>query len=285
MRRRGRKSAVDAVARTNATAPNNGDLTLKLIIRMLQVAGLAAALLLTQVGCVESGQEPVTDNPAVASPVPEGAVRGTVLETMNSGGYTYVLIETDRDTLWVAGRRIAVRVGDTLQASQGMPMREFESKSLNRTFDVVHFAGVMENLSAPALPKGQPGGVLPAGHPSTDGTVEEKAADTKVRELKPGENIAYVYANKDALAGQQISLRGTVVKYNQGILGRNFIHIQDGSGDVADGSNDLTVTSEATTAVGEIVVLTGRIILNKDFGAGYSFPVMMEDAGITTEYP
>ncbi len=283
MRRRGHKNAVGAVAKTNATAPINGDPTLKLIIRMLQVAGLAAALLLTQVGCVESGQEPVTDNPAMASPVPEGAVRGTVLETMNSGGYTYVLIETDPDTLWVAGRQIAVQIGDTVQASQGLPMSEFESKTLNRTFDVVYFAGVMENLSAPAMPESRPGGALPAEYPSTDGSVETKAADTKVPELEPGQNIAYVYANKDALANQQISLRGNVVKYNAGILGKNFIHIQDGSGDAADGSNDLTVTSIATTAVGETVVLTGRIILNKDFGAGYSFPVMMEDAGITTE--
>jgi len=246
---------------------------------MLTVAGLAAALLLTQVGCSESEQEPVADNPAMASPVPEGAVRGTVLETMNSGGYTYVLIETDRNTIWVAGRQIAVQVGDVVQASQGMPMANFESKTLNRTFEVVYFAGTLENLSAPARSES----ALPAGHPGTDGTVETKATDIKVPELEPGQNIAYVYANKDALADQQISLRGKVVKYNGGILGTNFIHIQDGSGEAADGSNDLTVTSDATTAVGETVVLTGTIILNKDFGAGYSFPVIMEDAGITTE--
>ena len=253
------------------------------IIRMLKVAGLAAALLLTQVGCEESRQESVTDNPAIASAVPEGAVRGTVLETMNTGGYTYVLIETDRDTRWVAGRQITVQVGDVVQASQGMAMPDFESTSLNRTFDVVYFAGALENLSAPALPEGHPGGALPAGHPRTDGSAETKAADTKVPELEPGQNIAYVHANKDALADQQISLRGKVVKYNAGILGKNFIHIQDGSGDAAGGSNDLTVTSEATTAVGETAIFTGTIILNKDFGSGYSFPVMMEDAGITTE--
>jgi len=249
----------------------------------MKVAGLAAALLLTQVGCSETGQEPVTDNPAMASPVPEGSVRGTVLETMNSGGYTYVFIETGRDKIWVAGREIAVQVGDVVRASQGMPMSEFESKSLNRTFDVIYFAGGLENLSASSLPEDHPGGTLPDGHPSADSTVETQAADIKVPELEPGQNIAYVYANKDALADQQISLRGKVVKYNGGILGTNFIHIQDGSGDAADGSNDLTVTSEATTAVGQTVVLTGTIILNKDFGAGYSFPVMMEDADITTE--
>ena len=261
----------------------NGDPTLKSIIRMLTAAGLVAALLLTQVGCSESGQEPVTDNPAMASPVPEGAVRGTVLETMNSGGYTYVFIETERNTIWVAGRQIAVQVGDVVQASQGMAMTEFESKTLNRTFDVLFFAGALENLSAPALPEGHPDDALPAGHPSTGGTVETEAADTKVRELEPGQNIAYVYANKDALSDQKISLRGKVVKYNGGILGTNFIHIQDGSGDAADGSNDLTVTSKATTAVGETVVLTGKIILDKDFGAGYKFPVLMEDASLTIE--
>jgi len=255
----------------------------KSIIRMLTVAGLTAALLVTQVGCTKSGQEPVTDNPAMASPVPEGAVRGKVLETMNSGGYTYVLIETDRDSIWVAGRQTPVQVGDVVQASDGMAMTDFESKSLNRTFDVVYFSGGLENLSAPALAEDQPGGALPAGHAGTDGSVETKTVDINVPEFEPGQNIAYVYANKDALADQQISLRGKVVKYNGGILGTNFIHIQDGSGDAADGSNDLTVTSDATTAVGETVVLTGTIILNKDFGAGYNFPVMMEDASITKE--
>ena len=74
-----------------------------------------------------------------------------------------------------------------------------------------------------------------------------------------------------------------VVKFNSNILGTNFIHIQDGSGDVADGSNDLIVTSQSETAVGETIVVAGTIILNKDFGAGYSFPVLMDDASITTE--
>ena len=73
------------------------------------------------------------------------------------------------------------------------------------------------------------------------------------------------------------------MKYNAGILGWNFIHIQDGSGDAADGSNDLIVTSKSSTAVGETVVLTGTIVLDKDFGAGYSYPVLMEDASITVE--
>jgi hypothetical protein len=256
---------------------------LKSINSTLAAAGLIAYLLAAQIGCVESGQEPVTDNPALASPVPDGMIRGTVLETMNSGGYTYVFIETDQDRRWVAARQTVVTVGDVVQTLHGMPMSAFTSKTLNRTFDVVYFVDVVHNLSAPALAQEPAVSTLPAGHPETNEASAAEVVDNNVAELKSGQNIAYVYANKDALADQQISLRGKVVKYNAGILGWNFIHIQDGSGDVADGSNDLTVTSKATTAVGETVVITGTIILNKDFGYGYSFAVMMEGAEIETE--
>jgi hypothetical protein len=265
-----------------------GEFTLKLITSTLTVAGLTAALLMTQIGCAESGQEPAADNPALAAPVPAGAVRGVVLETMNAGAYTYVFLKTDQDERWVAVPKTAVLVDDVVQTGEGMPMSDFESKTLNRTFDVVYFAGGLQNLTAPGAAAPAPAPVdsteaLPPGHPTTDTTVETPAADIKVAELTPGQDIAYVYANKDSLAGQQISLRGQVVKYNANILGTNFIHIQDGSGDVADGSNDLTVTSTTETAVGETIVLTGTIVLDKDFGAGYTFPVLMEDASIATE--
>jgi hypothetical protein len=265
-----------------------GEITLKSITSTLTVAGLTAALLLTQIGCTESGQEPATDNPALAAPVPADMLRGVVLETMNAGTYTYVFIKTDQDERWVAVPKTAVLVDDVVQTSQGTPMSNFESKTLNRTFDLVYFAGGLQNLTTPAAAAPAPaavdsGAALPPGHPNTDTTVKTPAADIKVAELTPGQDIAYVYANKDSLAGQQISLRGEVVKYNANILGTNFIHIQDGSGDVADGSNDLTVTSTTETAVGETIVLTGTLVLDKDFGAGYTFPVLMEDADITVE--
>jgi hypothetical protein len=213
-------------------------------------------------------------------------VRGTVLETMDSGGYTYVLLETDEDTRWAATQQTVVEVGDIVQVSEGMAMANFTSKTLDRTFDVVYFTGALTNLSKVKMPEGHPETALPSGHPDTESAAQPDAMasmDTAVAELEPGQNIAYVYANKDSLAGQQISLRGKVIKYNEGILGQNFIHLQDGSGDAASGNNDITITSQATTAVGETVIVTGTIILDKDFGAGYSFPVMIADASITSE--
>jgi hypothetical protein len=194
-----------------------------------------------------------------------------------------VFIKTDQDERWVAVPKTAVLVDDVVQTQQGMPMSNFESKTLNRTFDLIYFAGGLQNLSAPAAAAVESGAALPPNHPTTDTTVKIPAADIKVAELTPGQDIAYVYANKDSLAGQKISLRGEVVKYNANILGTNFIHIQDGSGDVADGSNDLIVTSTTETAVGETIVLTGTLVLDKDFGAGYTYPVLMDDASITAD--
>jgi hypothetical protein len=256
--------------------PWNWRIIVKSAISLLIVATLATGLLLA--GCTKSADEPVAENPALAAPVPAGMVRGTVLETMNSGGYTYVLLDTGQDQRWVAAMETVVQAGDVVQTSQGIAMTGFVSKTLDRTFDVVYFTDALQNLTTPAV-----SGAHPAAQAASASAAQPAVADVTVEALEPGQDIAYVYANKDELAGQQVSLRGTVVKYNSNILGWNFVHIQDGSGDAADGSNDLTVTTKATTAVGDTVVAAGTIILDKDFSAGYQFPVLMEDAVLTIE--
>ncbi len=250
-----------------------GENQLKSIISGLAVI-LTAGLLAALAGCTETSSDAVVENPALAAPVPAGMTRGSVLETMNTGGYTYALLETAEDQRWVAGPETSIAVGDVVQVSQGMPMTEFTSKTLNRTFDVVFFVDAIDNLTSP-----QAGATAP--HPTMPPVQE--TVDVDVPELEPGQNIAWVYANKDSLADQSISLRGKVVKYNSNILGWNYFHIQDGSGAATDGNNDLTVTSKATTAVGDTVVVTGTLVLDKDLGAGYVFPVLLEDAAVSTE--
>ena len=91
--------------------------------------------------------------------------------------------------------------------------------------------------------------------------------------------VAALNTNKATLAGQTVSAQGKVVKVNNGIMGRNFLHIQDGTGDA--NSNDLTVTSKQTAVVGDQVTITGKVVVNRDFGAGYSYPLLIEDASIT----
>jgi hypothetical protein len=242
-------------------------------------ATAVAALLFALSGCTESAQEPVAENPLLATPVPAGMFRGTVVETMNTGGYTYLFLENDEQGVWIAGPETAVQIGDIVQAAEGMPMSNFTSDTLNRTFDVVYFSGSLQNLSSPAPATAS----APVPAKSDPAKANPAVVNIDVEEFEPGQNIAYVYANKDALAGQEISLRGKVVKLNENILGTNFIHIQDGSGDAAERNHDLTITSQKTADVGEYVVVTGTVILDKDFGAGYSFPILLEEASISTE--
>lgn len=95
--------------------------------------------------------------------------------------------------------------------------------------------------------------------------------------------VASINQNKAALGGKPVTVSGKVVKVNNGIMGRNFLHIQDGTGDANAGTNDLTVTSKQTAKVGDQVKVAGTAVLNRDFGAGYMYPLLIEDATITVK--
>lgn len=105
------------------------------------------------------------------------------------------------------------------------------------------------------------------------GSIGVSAAEANLK------TVAALHQNKAALAGQTIRAQGKVVKVNNNIMGRNFIHVQDGTGDAS--SNDLLVTSKQTAAVGDQVSISGVVVVNRDFGSGYSYPLLIEEASIT----
>ena len=91
--------------------------------------------------------------------------------------------------------------------------------------------------------------------------------------------VAVLNKDKTALVGKTVSAQGKVVKVNNGIMGRNFVHVQDGTGDASN--NNLIVTSKDTANVGDSVSVTGVVAVNRDFGGGYSYPLLVEEAKIT----
>lgn len=95
--------------------------------------------------------------------------------------------------------------------------------------------------------------------------------------------VAAIYKDKATLAGKTVSAQGKVVKVNNGIMGRNFVHVQDGTGDAKTGTNNLVVTSKQTAAVGDKVTISGLVVLNRDFGSGYSYPLLIEEATVTVK--
>lgn len=93
-------------------------------------------------------------------------------------------------------------------------------------------------------------------------------------------SIETVWKTRQALAGKSVTVKGKVVKYNGGILGVNWIHLQDGTGNAKDGTNDLTVTSTDEAKLGTEITVTGVVTINKDLGSGYNYPVIIEKAKI-----
>ena len=124
---------------------------------------------------------------------------------------------------------------------------------------------------------------MPAGveHPEVEPSAEIDLAG--IAKAEGGKTVAEVYAEKDALVNTKVTVRGKVAKTNAAIMGKDWLHVRDGSG--ADGTNDLTVTTAPGTAAkaGDTVLVTGTVALNKDFGMGYQYPVMLEDAEVKVE--
>jgi len=107
------------------------------------------------------------------------------------------------------------------------------------------------------------------------------AAEKAITKAKDGYTVGELYAEKDKLNGKKVIVRGKVVKFSGGIMGKNWIHLQDGSG--KQGTNDITITTDQTAATGDVVLATGNLVTNKDFGAGYKYDVIIEDATVKVE--
>lgn len=204
----------------------------------------------------------------------DGELSGKVVETMSSGGYTYALIEKGDKKTWIAVPQTKIVKGQTITFLPGVEMGNFQSKTLNRTFDSIVFsAGV-------------------AAGPSSQGDSKVSAA-SKGALVVPAEKIkvdkasgpdAYtveeIYKNIEGLDKKKVSLKGKVVKVSTGIMNMTWIHLQDGTGDPKKGSHDLVITTEESAAVGDIVTATGTIAKDKDFGSNYKYKVIMEKASI-----
>ncbi len=204
-----------------------------------------------------------------------GGFSGKVTETMDAGGYTYVLVDTSTNKVWAAATKFQVKPGDLVTVPEAMPMTNFHSQSLNRDFPVIYFAGSIKLNGANAA-------ALPAGHPPMAGQAPPLKRDfTGLKPAKDGKSVAEIYATSARLEGKSVKVRGKVVKYNANILGKNWLHIQDGTGSA--GSNDLLVTTTGASKMGDTVLVEGKVAMNKDFGGGYKYSLLIEEAKVTVE--
>ncbi len=197
---------------------------------------------------------------------------GTVAETMNSGGYTYILLQTKSKMFWVAIAESKVEVGQEVVLAPGMEMIEFHSKSLNRTFDSIIFSEglVSQGGEVAEKPKKKTYGSGGA-KPSTQKDINVEKAD--------GGNaytVAELFEKRKELDNKDIVLKGEVVKVTARIMNKNWLHIQDGTGSAQEGTNDMVVTTMDLPSVGDTVTIKGVLFSDKDFGSGYKYNAIIE---------
>ncbi len=271
--------------------------------RTVAAVAVAMAVAISLGGCAkERGviQKSASPSPAAEAGAPSESVSftGAIVETMDAATYTYVHLKAiDGSERWVAGPKTPVTVGQVLTIKGGFEMKNFKSSALERTFErliMVNSLGGPEPTAAPeeaeAAPHGAMGGaphgagadtMQAPGAPSVPATI---AAGSVARaEGDAGRAIAEVYAQAADLNGKSVAVRGVVVKVSTGIMGRNWLHIQDGTGAADKGDHDLTLTTEATARAGDRVLITGTLAADRDFGAGYKYKAIVEQATVTVE--
>ncbi len=248
-------------------------------------------------------------------------VKGVAKEVINSGGYTYLNIQTDKGETWVALPPVNVKKGDRVEVASddAMVMENFKSRSLNRTFSRILFATKVR-VNGKVEPSGgefhggssQGAGRVMAPDFQLPGEKGQKKVATNPHEgmgtkgafhggsphggmgfevpfppkgsIKPpkgGYTVAQLYQKAKELDGKEVTVRGKVVKYLPGIMGKNWLHVADGSGE--DGKAQVTVTTQATVKPGDVVLVKGKLAANKDFGYGYFYKVIIEDAQVKVE--
>ena len=196
-----------------------------------------------------------------------------VQEVIQATSYTYLKVKEADSEFWIAIAKREIEAGATISFAGGLEMKNFESKDLQRTFETIYFVGRIVSGGVPATQQSMsmPYQMKP----------ELEKKEVSIEPAAGGITIGELFANRDSYADKTVLIKGQVTKVNRAIMDRNWVHLQDGTGD--SGGFDLTVTTDEEVNVGDVVTFEGKITLNKDFGSGYSYEVLMEQAKLQAQ--
>ena len=203
-----------------------------------------------------------------------------VSEVVQATSYTYLKVKENAGEKWMAVTKQDINPGDVFYYDEALQMTNFHSKDLDRTFDVIYFVNQISknpidgNAMGAMQGMGGMGGMMGNSHtgkvePGQKSSVQLEKADNEI-------TISEIFGNRADFSGKEIEIRGVVVKVNKQIMGKNWVHIQDGTN--SNGKYDLTITTRDLAEVNDEVSFKGKITLEKDFGAGYFYDVIMEEA-------
>lgn len=225
-----------------------------------RLLGVASALFIFT--ATQAGALPASTSAAIGH-------TATVEDTMDSGGYTYARVTKDNKSFWIAAPKTELKKGEIISFYEQMMMEQFTSKTLKRTFDRILFVS--------AISKGD---TLPKAAAPVPNTRSPMMDDPPVRELGEAEgrfSVSDIYSKAQELVGKTIEVKGRVVKVSRGIMARDWVHIQDGTGE-GPTSKIVFRSIEGGVAKDDEVVAKGILELDKRFGANYYYPVIVEDS-------
>ncbi len=214
---------------------------------------------------------------------PKGIYYGKILSIDNAGAYKYLKINEDGKELWVAIANAPVKVGDKIGYDKMTVMKDFKSKSLKKTFKEVIFAS---DVYLPEKNKGikdlQDMLGLSTANKNTPKKVEKKTVTEKPAKpfvKKEFYTVEEVFMWKNELKDSTIKVKGKVQKISRQIMKVDWVHIGDGTGDSTKKNNDIVFTTKTMTfKSGSEVIASGKLILDKDFGYGYFYDVIVQDS-------
>jgi len=246
---------------------------------MLHRTGILVVLLacssfsLFNTGVINFAYADQNDTGEIQQPVPN-KIYGKVTDKMEAAGYTYAEVDTGEEKIWAAASTTPLNVGDMIAFTTEMPMKNFHSNTLKRDFPIIYFVSRFitdkASLTGTSTEMASP-------HGKTKPAAAAIAVEG-IHKIGGGNTIAEVYADKQQLKGKAIRVRGQVTKVTTNVMGKNWLHISDSS--TAD---DLTITTDSAAAIDAVVVIEGKLALDKDFGYGYFYPLIVEDASVTKE--
>ena len=218
------------------------------------------------VGCANEEKHELTEQEAMKSK----PHIGKVIEKIPAKGYTYLQVTENKNDFWIAVPTMEIEIGETVYFSRYMVMDDFKSDNIDKSFDEILFVEDARKSPTPDEMK-----KIHSGVQSTE------KQEIKIEPLRDGKTIQQIYGDKSSLNGEIVKVKCKVVKFNKQIMKRNWINIQDGTG--GENEFDLVLTSNEEVQVGDIITAEGKVATDKDFGAGYFFPVMIEDVKIEKE--
>jgi len=214
-------------------------------------------------------------HPPMEAPKEAKPITGKVLQTMDSGGYTYVYLQQDKGKkIWVAMPTAKMTVGKKVSLVSGEEFSNFKSTTLNRTFDKIIFS------LGPVPKKGKKKDAAAMVPGSKEAVVAKEKMSVDKAAGANAYTVAELFASKDKLNGKKVVVKGKIVKVSPRIMKTNWLHIQDGTGSESKKNHDLVVRTTALPNDGETVTVSGTLLKNKDYGYGYKYDVIIDNAEI-----